>query len=100
MDLQELKKYRAIPWGMGIFFGDVAFLILVSVGLGFLLEMGTSVATAWMSAGALFVFALGVVALSSWTLFVGCWRRNVRGYNAWCWRDEDRKIQVSFTQRG
>ncbi|MFA5413678.1 MAG: hypothetical protein WC348_04030 [Patescibacteria group bacterium] len=103
MDLQELEKYRPIPWGgLHILIWLLLVPLLAAFGCAYLATKIPGYPFdfwgAWVSScAAMFVVGLSRRRRAELRDY---WQKTVRAYNAWFWRDEKQKIQVSFTRRG
>ncbi|MBI5071826.1 hypothetical protein HZB93_02980 [Candidatus Falkowbacteria bacterium] len=106
MDLQEVQKYRPIPKG-GLKLLVFPLLFLLSATVLWVIVHYDLDKEKWVMRGGII---LGLVTILMLAEIIGVrhpirwlrdyWWRNVKGYNAWYWRDEEQKIQVSFTRRG
>lgn len=91
MDMQEVEKYRPIPWEGVRLLAWVALAALVALGGAFFLGMIFPEASLslefWKGWMILFVIALTVLFRLGARRINGYWERNVRGYTLWGWRD-------------
>lgn len=97
MDWNELKKYRPIPKG-GL---KVAALVVIDLMVGFGVAALIAFFYKWFelvgfwvcgSTVSSFMLVADIFAAHD-KLFSGFWRRNVRGYTLWGWRDENDRVR-------